>query len=127
MLKDLTPSPTDHKEKTKETGIEGEKFVCDKMIAGGFTILARNVTEKFAEIDIVAQENGCLCFVEVRTRENTRLGHPLETITPKKQATVRRAAEAYLARRRIVDREIRFDVATVVWSTMEFTYLRNAF
>ena len=90
-------------------------------------ILDRNVREKFAEIDIVAEDGDTLCFIEVRTRNDTRLGHPAETVTPKKQHQVRRAAEAYLARRGILNRAIRFDVATIVWSSEEYMYWENAF
>ncbi len=90
-------------------------------------ILDRNVQEKFAEIDIVAEDGDTLCFIEVRTRKDTRLGHPLETITAQKQRSVRRAAEAYLAKRNIINRAVRFDVATIVWESEEFVYLENAF
>jgi putative endonuclease len=90
-------------------------------------IIARNVREKFAEIDIVAEDRDTLCFVEVRTRKDTLLGHPVETITEQKQRSVRRAAEAYLVRHNILNRAIRFDVATIVWSSGEYQYLENAF
>ena len=112
---------------TKEKGSFGEDLVCRKLIENGFVILERNVREKFAEIDIVARDGKTLCFVEVRTRENTLLGHPSETVDLKKQSQVRRAAEAYLVRHRISNTEIRFDVATIVWSEKEFLYFKNAF
>lgn len=83
--------------------------------------------EKFAEIDIVAADGDTLCFIEVRTRQNTRLGHPSETITLTKQRSIRRAAEAYLARHRVAPQPMRFDVATIVWESMEFEYFENAF
>ncbi len=116
-----------HERSTRSTGIRGEDYVCDKLLEREFRILDRNVREKFAELDIVAEDRDVLCFIEVRTRQNTTLGHPAETITPKKQRLVRRAAEAYLARRNIPPRVIRFDVATIVWESMEYEYFENAF
>ncbi len=110
---------------TRKTGNRGEDYVCDKITQRGMRILDRNVYEKFAEIDIVALDNDTLCFIEVRTRQTTTLGHPLETITPKKQRSIRRAAEAYLMKRRIDPCPIRFDVATIIWETMEYEYLEN--
>jgi putative endonuclease len=111
----------------KQTGQRGEQLICERLAAEGFEVLDRNVREKFAEIDIVAKQDSCLCFIEVRTREDTRLGHPLETITERKKSLIRRAAEAYLTRHKIRDTEVRFDVATVVWSTMEMDYIKDAF
>ncbi len=112
---------------TYSTGVQGENYVCDRLRERGFCILDRNIREKFAEIDIVAEDGEVLCFIEVRTRQNTTLGHPAETITPAKQRLIRRAAEAYLMRKRVSARPIRFDVATIVWSSMEYQYFENAF
>ena len=112
---------------TFHLGTTGEDLICNFLESNGYSILDRNVRERFAEIDIVAEDERCLCFVEVRTRKGTDLGHPLETIGAKKQNSIRRAAEAYLARRNIQNREVRFDVATIVWSTGEKTLIKNAF
>ena len=112
---------------TKEKGADGEEVVCRNLLKEGYIILDRNVREKFAEIDIIAKDGDTLCFIEVRTREDTLLGHPSETVNSRKQQQVRRAAEAYLVRNRISNTEIRFDVATIVWSDMEYMYFKNAF
>ncbi len=112
---------------TRSTGNRGEDYVCDKIVAEGMVIVDRNVHARFAEIDIVATDGDTLCFIEVRTRQNTTLGHPLETITYKKQQSIRKAAELFLAKRRIDPCPVRFDVATIVWETMEYQYLKNAF
>ena len=112
---------------TRSKGNSGEDYVCEKIVAKGLKILDRNVYEKFAEIDIVAMDGDTLCFIEVRTRQNTILGHPTETITTKKQRSIRRAAEAYLVKRNVAPCPIRFDVATIVWETMDYQYLENAF
>jgi len=121
----LRPSPTQRN--TVGTGQRGEEFVCDRLIERGLRVVARNVREKFAEIDIVAQDGDTLVFIEVRTRQDDALGHPAETITPAKQQKIRRAAEAYLSRRRITGRAVRFDVATIVWRTGAYDYFENAF
>ena len=79
---------TARKRTTAAVGTRGEKFACKKLKERGFRILSRNVREKFAEIDIVAKDGETLCFVEVRTRRNTRLGHPVETVAYKKQQAI---------------------------------------
>lgn len=118
---------TGQPESTCEVGTKGEDYVCAKLKERRFRILERNVREKFAEIDIVAQDRGTLCFIEVRTRQDTTFGHPAETITKAKQHRIRQAAQAYLAKRNIPPCPIRFDVATIVWSTSTYEYFENAF
>ena len=115
------------RESTSESGRRGEDYVCDRITEKGFKIIARNIREKFAEIDIIAQDGETLCFIEVRTRTDDTLGHPAQTVTPQKQRTIRRAAEAYLVRNNIQPMPMRFDVATIVWSTGEYQYFENAF
>ncbi|MFO8070667.1 MAG: YraN family protein [Polyangia bacterium] len=116
-----------HKTSTRDSGRRGEQLVCERLVERGMRILDRNVSERFAELDIVALDGDTLCFVEVRTRSDDALGHPAETITPTKQRKVRRAAEAYLLRHRIGPMPMRIDVATVVWNEMRFEYFENAF
>ena len=112
---------------TREIGNRGEELVCARLKDRGMRIVDRNIREKFAEIDLVAEDEDTLCFIEVRSRMDTTLGHPAETISLQKQRLVRRAAEAYLVKRNIVNAPVRFDVATIVWSTGEFLYFENAF
>lgn len=112
---------------TREAGIRGEEYVCDRLAQRGYEILDRNVRQKFAELDIVARDGDTMCFVEVRTRNDAALGHPAETVTAAKQQKIRRAAEAYIVKNRIPPMPMRFDVATIIWSTMEFEYFENAF
>ena len=112
---------------TRDKGNAGEEYVCGRISERGFKIIERNVQQRFAEIDIVALDGDVLCFIEVRTRKDASLGHPAETVNAKKQRSIRRAAEAYLAKHNVPPRPIRFDVATILWNTMEYQYFENAF
>ena len=75
-----------------------------------------------------------LVFVEVRFRSNPYFGGALESITPSKQAKLRRTAEYYLQKNR--QHEIaRFDVVSVSKNTQTtmrkqpytFDWISNAF
>ncbi len=112
---------------TIEKGSRGEELVCDRLVQRKFKIIDRNVREKIGEIDIVAMDGDTLCFIEVRTRRDTTYGHPAETITPNKQRHIRRSAEYYLIKNNIAPCPIRFDVATIIWNSMQFDYFENAF
>ena len=114
-------------ENTYNVGKRGEEYVRQRLYERGLEILGQNVSTKFAEIDIVAKDDDTLCFIEVRTRTDETMGHPAQTVNLAKQHNLRRAAEAYLQKNRIGQCPVRFDVATLIWSSMEFEYFENAF
>lgn len=62
----------------------------------GFTVLTRNWKTKFCEIDIIAQKERCLYFVEVKYRHKATWGSALDYITPKKLRQMRFAAESWV-------------------------------
>ncbi|MDO4178293.1 MAG: YraN family protein [Phascolarctobacterium sp.] len=63
----------------------------------GYKILARNFRMgKYGEIDIIAEKEGVLTFIEVKTRTNRLYGSPCESVTSAKQKKIRRVAEYYL-------------------------------
>ena len=89
-----------------DTGRRGEQAAVDYLRRVGFAILERNWRSGRYELDIVAH------FIEVKTRRAGGLTTPEEAITPRKFASLRRAAEAYMAQHR-VRLEPQFDLAAV--------------
>jgi len=80
----------------------------------GYRIRERNWLVREGELDIVAERDEFLCFVEVRMRTSAVFGEPSLTVTWEKQRRVVRAALRYLQRRPAHGRMIRFDVMTVL-------------
>ena len=78
-------------------------------------ILARNVRCPGGEIDIVGLHDGDLVFVEVRTRSSDHNGPPEKTVDHQKQRFLLRSARWYMARRRLMHLNPRFDMAAVIW------------
>ena len=98
----------------REVGQKGEeeaaKFLCDN----GYKIIKKNFHfGKTGEIDIIAEKDDILVFVEVKTRYNDKYGDPLLSITYRKQKSIRKVAEGYLYINKIRDKECRFDVIIV--------------
>lgn len=62
----------------------------------GLSILQRNFLCKLGEIDLIAQDTTSLVFVEVRFRKSAAFGGALASVTPSKQAKLRRTAEYFL-------------------------------
>jgi|AntRauMFilla1563_2_1112583.scaffolds.fasta_scaffold104148_2 putative endonuclease len=76
-------------------GRTGEQLAVEHLARAGFAILDRNWRCPLGEIDIVAREGDTTVVVEVKTRSGTGFGHPLESVTPRKLARLRRLAGAW--------------------------------
>jgi putative endonuclease len=83
-------------------GARAEEAACAFLASRGVAIVARNVRNRFGEIDIVARDGDTLVFVEVRLRRSRAYGGAAASITPAKTARLVSAAQAYLA---TLDRE----------------------
>jgi putative endonuclease len=96
----------------------------------GFRLLAQNHRCRWGEVDIVAEDGDCLCFVEVRTRRGSFVT-PAETIGLRKQRRVVTAAYDFLVRGEVAhQRAMRFDVVEVLVDRSEnlsLTLHRDAF
>ena len=104
----------------QETGAAGERAAERFLRKNGYRILARNVSYRQGEVDLVALEkaSGTVCFVEVRSRALEDGLEPAitpeETVTPAKRRRVIRAALVFLKERGVsADRAVRFDVIAV--------------
>lgn len=71
-------------------GALGEKLAAEYLAQEGFIVIARNWRCAHGELDLVAQEGACFVAVEVKTRSGTGYGNPLESITARKAARLRR-------------------------------------
>ena len=72
-------------------GSHGEELAAQFLIDRGLQILDRNWRIKEGELDIVAKSlDGCIVFVEVKTRTSIAFGDPLESITPEKAMRIQR-------------------------------------
>ena len=80
-----------------ETGRLGEDIAKNYLQSEGCNIIETNWHySKNAEIDIIAEKDNILIFVEVKTRSSLSFGHPFEAITPHKINKVHLAIKAYL-------------------------------
>jgi putative endonuclease len=112
-----------------ELGRRGEALAADYLRMHRYTIVARNYRCRAGEIDLVAMDGPVLVFVEVRSRRGDRVGTPLESVDPRKQAQVARVARRFLAERGWHERDARFDVVGVRFDAEPplVEHVRNAF
>ena len=104
-------------------GERGERLAAEHLERAGYTILATNYRTRFGELDLVACDDRCLVFCEVKTRiAGTRRGPagPLDAIGPRKRAQVRAMARDWLASSAAAGRprrpELRFDAIGILIS-----------
>jgi putative endonuclease len=90
------------------------------LVKKGYALVERNYRTRHGEIDLIVRTQRALVFVEVKLRRGTGFGDPLEAVTPRKQARIRRIAEQYLAEKGEVFLarfdEVRFDVVGILLS-----------
>jgi putative endonuclease len=113
-------------------GRVGEDDAVRWLEAQGYEIVARNVTNRGGEIDVVAREGEALCFVEIKARAGDRYGLAVEAVGFTKQRRLSRAAALYLVARGWHGRPCRFDVlgldrADGADGGWRYTLIRNAF
>lgn len=78
-------------------GKQGEKIAVDYLLRQGYKIIETNKRfSRFCEIDIIALDKKVLVFVEVKTRNSTFCGHPLEAITKSKYSHIKQGLFLYL-------------------------------
>lgn len=92
-----------------DLGARAEDAAADWLRAKGFTLKARNWRCREGEIDIVAEKDGMLVFVEVKARAKGGLSRPHEALTKTKAARLWAAASRYLSDTGLWDRPCRFD------------------
>ena len=109
-------------------GPAGEEIAVRHLTGKGYRIRHRNWKQGQKEIDIVAENENMIVFVEVKTRMENYYLHPRDAVTDKKQKMIIYAADTYL-RIYNIDKESRFDVITVISDGKNFNveHIENAF
>ena len=115
-----------------KTGRWGEKVSARFLKKNGFKIRGQRVrVGKRDEIDIIAEKDGVLVFIEVKTRKNEQYGRPFAAVNKAKRKCLSRATVAYLRHKKIKPDYIRFDVIEVIGSPAgdppEIRHIENAF
>ncbi len=110
-------------------GRNGEDEAAALLANKGFNIIERNYRFGKGEIDIIAEVNDELVFVEVKFRSSESYGHPIYALSVSKQKQIIRVAKGYIYERNIVDKIIRFDAVTIYENSgsTEIEHIENAF
>jgi putative endonuclease len=97
----------------RDLGQRGEELAVAELTRRGYVVRQRNWRCQDGEVDVVAEHDDWLVFVEVRTRRGRDLGTPEESITEAKRARLVRVAQSYLSEFEPVELDWRIDVVAV--------------
>ena len=106
----------------QKIGEIGENIAVKFLMKHGFSILDRNYTKKWGEIDIVAEKANKLYFIEVKSVSRETLDNvthetsnyrPEDNMHPWKLKRLSRAIQTYILSRKFDDREWQVDLLVV--------------
>jgi putative endonuclease len=112
---ETTEMPKVFTSKTQKTGEIGENIAVKFLVKHDFSILNRNYTKKWGEIDIIAEKANKLYFIEVKsvsrfdldmvTHETLDQYHPEDNMHPWKLKRLSRTIQTYLLSEKISDKK----------------------
>ncbi|MEF9924604.1 MAG: YraN family protein [Muribaculaceae bacterium] len=104
--------------KHNELGQFGEQYAMEYLVTKGYTIRETNWRCGKVEIDIVAEKDGRIVIVEVKTR-STDVIYPEDAVDRKKMLNLVRAANAYM---NFYDlpHEVQFDIISIIGKIDDF-------
>ena len=96
-----------------QTGVWGEELAAAYLREKGYVILERDWHSGHRDIDIIAQKDDTIVFVEVKTRSSRDSLDPITAVNRQKQNNLLHAINHYLQYKHISS-AYRFDVITIV-------------
>ena len=110
----------------REVGSGKERIAAEYLQEQGYRILEMNYFCKAGEIDIIAEEDGYLCFIEVKYRSDAASGFPEDAVDIRKAKRITKSAMFYMNSEGLSgETPCRFDVVAILGK--DITLIKNAF
>ncbi len=113
-------------------GAAGEVLAARYLRDKGYMLVGANYRTRFGEIDIIAEDDSYIVFVEVKTRSQYAYYTPREAVTAAKQQRIIKTAQLFLAQHTSA-KQPRFDVVEITTAEgrpleqVSLTHLENAY
>jgi len=114
---------------TQAFGELGERIAERWLRRQGWRVVQRRFRNGHRDIDLVAERDGVVAFVEVKARRGERFGDPVEAVNWKKQRELGRSARVWIDRHGRAPEAYRFDVIgiLVAGERVRIRHVENAF
>ena len=99
--------------KTTNLGKSAEDLACKLLDQNGYKIIERNFRSRFGEIDIIAEFDNNLIFVEVKARWSLKFGSPEEAVTKQKIYKIIKTAQYYSLTHPKLSKNLRIEVVAL--------------
>jgi putative endonuclease len=108
-------------------GVFYENKACEFLKLGGYAIIKRNFSCRWGEIDIIAKDNQCICFVEVKARAKNYQVSAGEAVNFSKRKKIRKTALFYSQDN--LNQLYRFDLLEIICGDnwRQYNLIKNAF
>lgn len=112
----------------RAAGAAGETAACVWLEKNGCSVIRRNYTVRGGEIDIVAEDEKNILFIEVKLRKPGALRRPAAAVTKAKRDRIVRAAAKYVSEFN-PEKPPRYDVIELVGADghYEIRHIKGAF
>ncbi|MBP1564869.1 MAG: YraN family protein [Oscillospiraceae bacterium] len=97
----------------RDLGNKGEDAVCRYIEKYGYRIIERNFVCKKGEIDIIAENDDTIAFIEVKSRKEDSMVSGAEAVNYTKKMRIIKTA-AYYTYKNPLTKQPRFDIAEVI-------------
>ena len=98
----------------QKIGRFGEMLACEYLVRKSYKIIDKNYRTRGGEIDIIAEKDALIIFVEVKTRTGGSFGLPEEAIDQRKQIKICQTIECYLEANKRFNQEFRIDSIAIL-------------
>lgn len=115
---------------TKLIGALGEQAAAKFLRQNGYTIYSGNYKTNVGEIDIVAEKDNIICFVEVKTRKESAFSSPADAVDKNKQENIKSTAAAYISHYKVKNK-VRYDIVEILvdekYKVLDINHITDAF
>ncbi len=95
-------------------GLLGEQIAARWLRRKGWRIVYRRFRNGRRDIDLVAERDALIAFVEVKARSGAAFGDPVEAVNFQKQRELAKSAHVWIDRHGRAEESYRFDVVGVL-------------
>ena len=105
---------------TREIGNKYEDKSVETLVREAYKILERNYQNRFGEIDIIAEKNKEIVFIEVKYRKTSKFGYGYEAVDRRKIMKILKLANYYMQSKKYQDYKIRFDCMSYLGDKLDW-------